>query len=149
MLKDEHNWGLKVRGGDVLKLRAFHYPSKRWRWINPFNGGVITEALQIKLPQDFEDRAFLVQYGSNNQFLGISRDYGVSIGGLEDTTEALSVYPNDMVDTASALIIYDKDFNESFKVRADGKIIVTLPTVNPNVAGQLWNDSGTVKVSSG
>ena len=25
----------------------------------------------------------------------------------------------------------------------------SLPTSNPNVAGQLWNDAGTVKVSTG
>lgn len=31
----------------------------------------------------------------------------------------------------------------------DGLAIVELPTTDPQVAGALWNDSGTVKVSAG
>jgi hypothetical protein len=31
-----------------------------------------------------------------------------------------------------------------------GKVMATdLPTSDPNNAGQLWNDSGTVKISAG
>lgn len=30
-----------------------------------------------------------------------------------------------------------------------GLVILNLPTQNPNVAGALWNDNGTVKISSG
>lgn len=30
-----------------------------------------------------------------------------------------------------------------------GNIFVDLPTTDPQVAGELWNDSGTVKVSAG
>lgn len=29
------------------------------------------------------------------------------------------------------------------------RVIVQLPTADPGVAGQLWNDGGTVKVSAG
>ena len=33
---------------------------------------------------------------------------------------------------------------------ASGTVILSaLPTTNPAVAGQLWNDTGTVKVSAG
>ena len=32
---------------------------------------------------------------------------------------------------------------------ASGAVTMTLPTTDPAVAGQLWNDTGTVKVSAG
>lgn len=32
---------------------------------------------------------------------------------------------------------------------ASGDVTMTLPTTDPVVAGQLWNDTGTVKVSAG
>lgn len=32
---------------------------------------------------------------------------------------------------------------------ASGAVVLTLPTTDPAVAGQLWNDTGTVKVSAG
>lgn len=34
-------------------------------------------------------------------------------------------------------------------VTFSGAIITDLPAVDPTVAGQLWNDAGTVKVSAG
>jgi hypothetical protein len=35
-------------------------------------------------------------------------------------------------------------------VKADGAIIFSgIPASNPNVAGQLWNDGGTLKISAG
>ena len=34
-------------------------------------------------------------------------------------------------------------------LKADGAILFSgLPTTNPNVAGQLWNDGGTLKISA-
>ena len=32
---------------------------------------------------------------------------------------------------------------------ASGAVTLTLPTADPLVAGQLWRDAGTVKVSAG
>ena len=32
---------------------------------------------------------------------------------------------------------------------ASGAVTLTLPTADPLVAGQLWSDAGTVKVSAG
>ena len=32
---------------------------------------------------------------------------------------------------------------------ASGAVTLTLPTADPQVAGQLWSDQGTVKVSAG
>jgi len=32
---------------------------------------------------------------------------------------------------------------------ASGAVTMTLPTTDPAVVGQLWNDTGTVKVSAG
>lgn len=38
----------------------------------------------------------------------------------------------------------------SFRVLADGSVLIlNLPTADPVVAGQLWNDGGTLKVSAG
>jgi hypothetical protein len=35
-------------------------------------------------------------------------------------------------------------------VKADGAILFSgIPASNPNVAGQLWNDGGTLKISAG
>ena len=34
-------------------------------------------------------------------------------------------------------------------LRASGAVTLTLPTADPLVAGQLWSDAGTVKVSAG
>jgi hypothetical protein len=40
-------------------------------------------------------------------------------------------------------------FGTSKLIRLNNNIIVQLPTTNPGVAGALWNDNGTVKVSAG
>ena len=37
----------------------------------------------------------------------------------------------------------------AIKVTGNQVDFTNLPTSNPNVAGRLWNDSGTVKISSG
>ena len=37
----------------------------------------------------------------------------------------------------------------SLVVAADGTVFLNLPTEDPEVAGQLWADSLTVKVSAG
>jgi hypothetical protein len=39
--------------------------------------------------------------------------------------------------------------NESFSVEGSSVVLSALPTSDPVITGALWNDSGTVKVSSG
>ena len=40
--------------------------------------------------------------------------------------------------------------NGELMINNKGKVMATdLPTSDPNNAGQLWNDSGTVKISAG
>ena len=42
------------------------------------------------------------------------------------------------------------DDNGELMINNKGKVMATdLPTSDPNNAGQLWNDSGTVKISAG
>ena len=42
------------------------------------------------------------------------------------------------------------DQSGTVMVNESGKVMATdLPTSDPNNAGQLWNDSGTVKISAG
>jgi hypothetical protein len=37
-----------------------------------------------------------------------------------------------------------------FRVKGDGNVLMpNLPTADPHIAGALWNDAGTVKVSAG
>tara|TARA_R100000808_G_C2141325_1_gene149104 strand:+ start:633 stop:1058 length:426 start_codon:yes stop_codon:yes gene_type:complete len=54
-------------------------------------------------------------------------------------------------DNSGNLRIYSHDQNKTvMELRFDGKILMpNLPTTNPNVAGAIWNDGGTLKVSSG
>lgn len=56
-----------------------------------------------------------------------------------------ALYPetvDDAVDAATALAT-------KVAVDADGNVIVTLPTTDPEVAGALWSNSGVVTVSAG
>ena len=46
--------------------------------------------------------------------------------------------------------IYFPDQAGTVMVNESGKVMATdLPTSDPNNAGQLWNDGGTVKISAG
>lgn len=45
-------------------------------------------------------------------------------------------------------IVQGGDYGGRFMVYPNGHIWTALPTVNPNVAGELWNDGGTMKVSA-
>jgi hypothetical protein len=72
----------------------------------------------------------------NGALVGIS----VDAGGRQVKLQSTSVDGNDMAEltmTPTAVTI-------------EGAIHApTLPTADPNVAGQLWNDNGTLKVSAG
>ena len=64
-------------------------------------------------------------------------DYGISGG------ESVSIRP-----TASGVEIESSDASAKLTVSAPA-IFSNLPLTDPGVAGQLWSDSGTVKVSAG
>jgi hypothetical protein len=50
---------------------------------------------------------------------------------------------------ADLVQVIDQLGAKMFAINKTGGIFATLPTANPLVAGQLWNDVGTVKVSAG
>ncbi len=45
--------------------------------------------------------------------------------------------------------LHNADGDNVLSIDEDGNLIVDLPTSDPGVAGALWVDSGTVKVSAG
>ena len=57
------------------------------------------------------------------------------------------------VDSTSGAVTVDATFGTSTTITnltASGTVIFSgLPTADPVVAGQLWNDAGTLKVSAG
>lgn len=53
-------------------------------------------------------------------------------------------------DKSSVISLFASDASgATIDINAEGVFFTGLPTVNPNVAGQLWNDAGTLKVSAG
>jgi hypothetical protein len=52
-------------------------------------------------------------------------------GRIGDTNETLTVVPS------------------TYSVTINGNLYLILPTTDPGVAGAVWNDNGTVKVSAG
>lgn len=62
-----------------------------------------------------------------------------------------------MVDTTYQTKVYKKSGGDELivasggqvTVESGGKVIVSLPTADPHVAGQFWNNSGVVTVSAG
>ena len=52
-------------------------------------------------------------------------------------------------DEASVVISVESSFSGSFSGSIDGAelFVGNLPTVDPGVAGQLYNDSGAIKIS--
>ncbi|MCC8972159.1 hypothetical protein [Bradyrhizobium brasilense] len=62
-----------------------------------------------------------------------------------------------MVDPTYQAKVYAKQGGTQFvvasggqlTVESGGKVVVTLPTADPHVVGQLWANSGVVTVSAG
>jgi len=96
----------------------------------------------------FRDTAIFI-YSNADGELTIEADTKVTIGvagdiTLGDSTERdLQPQTNKKINLGTTSL----RFNDLF---ADGDIVFgDLPTVDPGVAGQIWSDSGTLKVSSG
>jgi hypothetical protein len=62
-------------------------------------------------------------------------------GGITGTIMRVSEYYTRLYGDGPVLIEVNRE--------TDAVIMANLPTSNPNVAGQLWNDGGTLKVSAG
>ncbi len=63
-------------------------------------------------------------------------------------------YPNQLfglrLDDNNDVCLYSQNGTLALKILSDGKIVLpALPTLDPHVVGELWNSSGTVKISAG
>ncbi|MCA6098859.1 hypothetical protein [Bradyrhizobium australafricanum] len=62
-----------------------------------------------------------------------------------------------MVDNTYSTKVYEKQGGKELvvasggqlTVESGGKVVVTLPTADPHVVGQLWANAGVVTVSAG
>lgn len=99
---------------------------------------------------NFTDFQLNSNRGSSDQALGIIRQYwnGNQVAQLRfrtgaDTTNKDDGYIQLLTAEGGVLI-------EALTLAQDGGVIMpNLPTSDPVVAGELWNDSGTVKISAG
>jgi len=89
----------------------------------------------------FRDSAIFIHSNTDGE-MTIEADTKVTIGTAGDTIlgdstlRAIRPHTDEKIDLGSST----HKFNDVF---------VNLPTSDPSVAGQLWSDSGTVKVSAG
>lgn len=85
-----------------------------------------------------------VQFGGNDSlsFSGVYDEYGEPKYYLDITDE-----------DGIAISYYDANQDEIYYLIKctveNGLVFPTLPTSDPHVAGAVWNDNGTLKISSG
>ena len=91
--------------------------------------------------------------GDNGRYISIESNYA----GLGSANHALELSG---VGNERLWIVNDATSGEGIFIRVNGAIrmtispngniiLPTLPTADPHVAGGLWNDSGTMKISAG
>ena len=67
-----------------------------------------------------------------------------------DTKLTLKKSNSDTTSTASTVVLNTNVTTLNNLTASGGTVLLTnLPTSDPNNAGQLWNDSGTLKISAG
>ena len=65
-------------------------------------------------------------------------------------TSTLQVRGQGTTSSTSSFVVEDSGGTDHFEIKDDGTVFMyNLPTSDPSVAGQLWNDSGALKVSAG
>ena len=78
----------------------------------------------------------------------------------QDTASGNVVFRSDSDTNVGIGVSVDSDISSQLEVKGTGittthlettqtVIFNNLPTADPSVAGQLWNDSGTLKISAG
>jgi hypothetical protein len=73
----------------------------------------------------------------------------VQIGiSLSNDTDGITVrsFGQDEIDT---LITFQTGFETQLEIKNNGIYLPSIPTSDPNIANMLWNDNGTLKISSG
>lgn len=122
--------------------------------INTGTGDTLRAAME-KCNNNFDELYDLIGQDSTGKSIDIS---GNVISSTFTNTD-INISPNGTGDTviSSDLVVNTIKSDDSAQVTVEDGLTVNgavvmlsnLPTANPNNAGQLWNDSGTLKVSAG
>jgi len=122
--------------------------------INTGTGDTLRSAME-KCNNNFDELYDLMGQDSTGKSIDIS---GNTISSTFTNTD-INISPNGSGDTviSSDLVVNTIKSDDSAQVTVEDGLTVTgavvmlsnLPTSDPNNAGQLWNDSGTLKVSAG
>ena len=74
----------------------------------------------------------------------------VLCGGSSSSTTGANITVGGSSGSADRAVIFKSNATETLRIDSAGGIVCSsMPTSDPSVAGQLWNDSGTVKISAG
>jgi len=122
--------------------------------INTGTGDTLRSAME-KCNNNFDELYDLMGQDSTGKSIDIS---GNTISSTFTNTD-INISPNGTGDVVigSDLVVNTIKSDDSAQVTIEDGLTVNgavimlsnLPTSNPNNAGQLWNDSGTLKVSAG
>jgi len=122
--------------------------------INTGTGDTLRSAME-KCNNNFDELYDLMGQDSTGKSIDIS---GNTISSTFTNTD-INISPNGSGDTviSSDLVVNTIKSDDSAQVTVEDGLTVTgavvmlsnLPTSDPSNAGQLWNDSGTLKVSAG
>lgn len=122
--------------------------------INTGTGDTLRAAME-KCNNNFDELYDLIGQDSSGKSIDIS---GNVISSTFTNTD-INISPNGTGDTVidSDLVVNTIKSDDSSQVTVEDGLTVNgavvmlsnLPTVNPSNAGQLWNDSGTLKISQG
>jgi energy-converting hydrogenase Eha subunit B len=122
--------------------------------INTGTGDTLRSAME-KCNNNFDELYDLMGQDSTGKSIDIS---GNTISSTFTNTD-INISPNGSGDTviSSDLVVNKIKSDDSAQVTVEDGLTVTgavvmlsnLPTSDPSNAGQLWNDSGTLKVSAG
>lgn len=108
-------------------------------------------------------RLFTAGAGTSFQFESVGMGFGIASGGYVSVATATN--QNMFFDAGGWFRWRDRDIAEnpdrmtldsatgdlwvSGRITAQTMTLLALPTTNPGVAGRIWNDGGTLKVSAG
>lgn len=122
--------------------------------VNTGTGDTLRSAME-KCNNNFDELYDLMGQDSTGKSIDIS---GNTISSTFTNTD-INISPNGTGDVVigSDLVVNTIKSDDSAQVTIEDGLTVNgavvmlsnLPTANPNNAGQLWNDSGTLKVSAG
>jgi hypothetical protein len=122
--------------------------------VNTGTGDTLRSAMQ-KVNNNFDELYDLIGQDSTGKSIDISgnvisstftnTDINISPNGTGDVVIDADLVVNTIKSDDSAQVTVE----DGLTVNGAVVMLSNLPTVNPNNAGQLWNDSGTLKISQG